>query len=257
MRQLLPSPAWAVLLCIPALCFPALPVPASAQVVASGAVPDEATREAIVQRLRGLYGADGVTDRLVVAPVLAPPGWQAQVRNLIVPRLRAVGKGALTLEGNTAVIRGEVASDSVRLQTGRDLAAAMAPGYTLRTELRVAQGQQMLDAVLAQRIIEFDSGRATLQPSGMAILDEMAAVILTLKGARIAVVGHTDNVGQRAANIALSQARAQAVRAYLAQKGVDPATVAVSGLGPDRPVADNASAEGRARNRRIEFRLAG
>jgi OmpA-OmpF porin, OOP family len=192
-----------------------------------------------------------------VGPVLAPPGWPAQVQKLLGPGIKAVGKGDLKVEGNAVSVRGEVASDAARAQAGSELAAAMAPGYTLRTELRVAAGQRMLDAVLAQRIIEFDSGQATLRPSGMAILDEMAAVILKLKGAKIEVSGHTDNVGQRTANIALSQARAQAVRAYLALKGVDPDTVAVSGVGPDRPVADNASSEGRARNRRIEFKVAG
>ena len=231
--------------------------PACAQVVVTGTVPDDATRGAIVQRLRALYGADAVADRMVVAPVLAPPGWPAQVQQLLGPGIKAVGKGELKVAGNQVSVRGEVASDAARARAGNALSAAMAPGYALRTDLRVAQGQQMLDAVLAQRIIEFDSGRATLRPSGMAILDEMAAVILKLKGARIDVSGHTDNVGPRGANIALSQARAQAVRDYLAGKGVDPGTVAVSGVGPDRPVADNGSAEGRARNRRIEFRVAG
>lgn len=232
-------------------------MPLRAQVVASGTVPDQATRGAIVQRLQTLYGAGAVTDRITVGPVLAPPGWHAQVQKLLGPGIRAVGKGELKVDGSAVSVRGEVASDAVRAQAGKELSAAMAPGYALRTELRVAQNQQMLDAVLAQRIIEFDSGQATLRPSGMAILDEMAAVILKLNGAKIDVSGHTDNVGQRMANIALSQARAQAVRDYLVGKGVNAASVAVSGLGPDRPVADNGSAEGRARNRRIEFRVAG
>ncbi|MBY0238218.1 MAG: OmpA family protein [Burkholderiaceae bacterium] len=242
---------WPVVLCATVMGT------ADGQVAVSGTVPDDATRSAIVQRLRALYGADAVTDRLVVAPVLAPPGWSAQVQRLLGPGLQTVGKGELKVEGATVAVRGEVASDTARAQAGKDLAAAMTPGFTLHTALRVAPGQKLLDAVLAQRIIEFDSGRATLRPSGMAILDEMAAVILQLKGARIEVSGHTDNVGQRAANVALSEARAQAVRAYLAQKGVAPESVAVSGLGPDRPVADNATADGRARNRRIEFKVAG
>ncbi|GAB2863186.1 hypothetical protein GCM10027277_34800 [Pseudoduganella ginsengisoli] len=230
----------------------------AAQVVVSGTVPDDATRQAIVQRLQALYGAGAVTDRMAVGPVLAPPGWPAQVQKLLAPGIKAVGKGELKVEGSAVSVRGDVASEAVRALAEKDLAAAMAPGFALRTDLRVVQGQQqMLDAVLAQRIIEFDSGQATLRPSGMAILDEMAAVILKLKGARIEVSGHTDNVGPRSSNIALSQARAQAVRAYLAAKGVDPGTVAVSGLGPDKPVADNGSAEGRARNRRIEFKVAG
>jgi len=70
------------------------------------------------------------------------------------------------------------------------------------------------------------------------------------------VIGHTDNTGTREANLALSLARAGAVRSYLAAKGIAAASIAVAGAGPDQPLADNASAEGRARNRRIEFRVA-
>ena len=62
--------------------------------------------------------------------------------------------------------------------------------------------------------------------------------------------------GLRESNLALSQARAEAVRSYLAGKGIPAEMVMVSGQGPDRPVAENNNAEGRARNRRIEFRVA-
>jgi OOP family OmpA-OmpF porin len=62
-------------------------------------------------------------------------------------------------------------------------------------------------------------------------------------------------VGARAANLVLSQARAVAGRDYLRGKGIAAERISVAGEGPDRPVADNASAEGRARNRRIEFHV--
>eukprot|EP01032_Pedospumella_encystans_P036308 gene36307-biopygen30142 len=86
--------------------------------------------------------------------------------------------------------------------------------------------------------------------------DQMASALHQVKGKTVQVIGHTDNVGPRGSNLALSLARAEAVRAYLAQKGVSPDMIAVSGQGPDQPVADNAASEGRARNRRIEFRVA-
>ena len=80
----------------------------------------------------------------------------------------------------------------------------------------------MLDAALADRIIEFESGKATLTESGMAILDQMSAVLLKLKNKKVEVIGHTDNSGSRASNLSLSQARAEAVKAYVATKGIDP-----------------------------------
>jgi len=80
--------------------------------------------------------------------------------------------------------------------------------------------------------------------------------MLKLKGQKFEVIGHTDNVGLRASNQNLSQARAEAVRNYLAGKGIPAETLMASGQGPDRPIASNDTVEGRARNRRIEFRMA-
>ena len=76
-----------------------------------------------------------------------------------------------------------------------------------------------------------------------------------LKGRSFEVIGHTDAMGPRPANVSLSLARAQAVKAYLSGKGLPVDSLTASGMGPDQPVASNATEEGRARNRRIEFRV--
>ena len=69
------------------------------------------------------------------------------------------------------------------------------------------------------------------------------------------MAGHTDDTGTRDANVALSRARAQAVANYMVTAGFNSARLIVEGYGPDRPSADNATLEGRAENRRIEFRI--
>ena len=79
--------------------------------------------------------------------------------------------------------------------------------------------------------------------------------MLTLGERRVEVIGHTDAQGSRASNVALSLARAQAVKSYLVGRGLDNERIATSGMGPDQPVADNLTEQGRARNRRIEFRV--
>jgi OOP family OmpA-OmpF porin len=126
----------------------------------------------------------------------------------------------------------------------------------VRNGLSVATADQsLLDTALANRIVEFEPGSANLRPEGQAVLDEMARVIRQLAGKRVNVIGHTDASGDRANNILLSQARAEAVRAYLIKAGVTDGSLVTSGLGPDQPIANNATTDGRARNRRIEFRL--
>jgi OmpA-OmpF porin, OOP family len=237
-----------------------VPAPASprpGQILVSGSVPDEASKAAVLARLRELYGADQVLDQIAVGGVAMPANWAGYVQKLIGPNLKLISRGQLKIDGNSVSLRGEVANEAQRQQIASEVANSLNPTYTVNNGLRVgASEQNLLDAALAKRIIEFDSGKASLKPSGQGILDEMALALRKVGGKKVEVIGHTDNVGLRESNLALSLARAEAVRAYLAGKGIDPGQVLVSGQGPDRPVADNQSADGRARNRRIEFRIA-
>lgn len=235
----------------------AAPAPGLPPVVVSGTVPDEATRAAILARVRQLYGAARVVDQLGVGPLSAPPQWRQQVEKLLSADLQRVSQGQLRVEGNLVEISGQVDSVATQTQLVKGLAERLDnPTYTVRDQLRVgASGQQLLDAALARRIVEFETGNAQLTPAGQRVLDELLPVLRQLAGRRFEIVGHTDAEGTRQGNLVLSAARAETVRAYLVSRGIPAAALATSGLGPDRPVADNASAEGRARNRRIEFRV--
>jgi OOP family OmpA-OmpF porin len=234
---------------------PATPRPG--QILASGTVPDEATKAAVLVRLRDLYGVDQVLDQIAVGSVAMPANWNGYVQKLIGPNLKLISRGQLKIDGNNVSVRGEVANEAQRQQIASDIATSLNPTYTVSNGLRVSAAEQdLLDATLARRIIEFDIGKTSITPSGRGILDEMAAALQKVSSRKVEVIGHTDNTGLRESNLALSQARAEAVRVYLAEKGIRPEMMSVSGLGPDRPVADNGTAEGRARNRRIEFRIA-
>ena len=236
---------------------PAPATPTPGQVLVTGAVPDESSKAAMLANLRALYGADRVVDQLSIAPVSLPPNWNGYVQKLINPNLKLISKGEIKIDGTNITLRGEVANEAQRQQIASDIATSLNPSYTVNNGLRVSAAEQnLLDETLARRIIEFESGKATLTASGQAILDEMAVALHKVKGKKVEVIGHTDNTGLRESNLALSQARAEAVRVYLAGKGISQDMVMVSGQGPDRPVAENSSADGRARNRRIEFRIA-
>jgi outer membrane protein OmpA-like peptidoglycan-associated protein len=104
------------------------------------------------------------------------------------------------------------------------------------------------------RDVTFETGRSVLRPASFAALDQVAASLVANPDIRIEIAGHTDAVGSEESNLRLSQARADAVRAYLAEKGVAPARMTAVGYGEARPVASNSSPEGRAQNRRVELR---
>ena len=208
------------------------------QVVASGTVADEASKSAVLARLREVYGADKVLDQITIGQVSTPANWSSNVQKLITPALKQVSRGQLKIDGTSVSVRGEVANEATRQRVASDFATSLNPTYTVNNGLRVSAADQgVLDRTLANRIVEFESGQAVLTPAGKSILDEMGAAMLKLKGQKFEVIGHTDNVGLRTSNQNLSQARAEAVRNYLAGKGVPADNLVASGQGPDRPIA--------------------
>jgi OmpA-OmpF porin, OOP family len=226
-------------------------------VVVSGTVPDEATRQSIVARVREIYGADRVVDQLGVGDLLAPPNWSKQVQRILSPELKQVSRGQVSVQGNVVEIKGEVLNEAVRQSLVSQMLTDLSnPTYTVRNGLRVtAAGQDKLDTALANRVIEFEPGNAELTARGQAVLDQLVPALRELTDRRFEVIGHTDALGARSTNVALSIARAESVRIYLARKGLPESLFSASGVGPDRPVASNDTAEGRSRNRRIEFRV--
>jgi outer membrane protein OmpA-like peptidoglycan-associated protein len=103
--------------------------------------------------------------------------------------------------------------------------------------------------------IEFEFGKAVIKPVSYPILDEVVDLMKSRDSVRIGVYGHTDNVGSDATNTRLSRERATACKNYIASKGINPSRLESKGFGPSQPVADNNTEEGRARNRRVDFKV--
>jgi len=101
--------------------------------------------------------------------------------------------------------------------------------------------------------VNFETAKTTLLPSSKVILDQVASSLLSYATAEVAIHGHTDNVGGAKYNMKLSLGRAEAVKTYLVSKGIPAARITTKGFGFTKPVADNSTPEGRAKNRRIEF----
>lgn len=117
---------------------------------------------------------------------------------------------------------------------------------------------EMLDALqrdgfVALHGIEFDSGKDTIKPESEALLAEIVTLLQDNATLKLSVEGHTDNVGEAKANLALSRKRAESVRKWLSGKGIAAARLSTNGFGDTKPVADNRTEAGRAQNRRVEL----
>lgn len=102
--------------------------------------------------------------------------------------------------------------------------------------------------------LEFEFAKAIVKSTSFASLDRLANLLIT-KNFSLKIAGHTDNVGPRLFNYKLSKDRAEATKAYLVGKGVNPSRVEATGYGPDQPIASNLSEYGRQKNRRVELTL--
>ncbi len=140
----------------------------------------------------------------------------------------------------------------------READLAFAAAESLRLQLQTmtatseARGQVMTLSGEA-----FASGQSKLRPEARANLQRVVEFVNRFPGKDVLVEGHTDSQGGDNLNQVLSQKRAEAVRDALVQEGVDATRLTAVGLGKDRPIADNASREGRARNRRVEIVVLG
>lgn len=101
--------------------------------------------------------------------------------------------------------------------------------------------------------INFDTDKATIRPDGKPAVDEIATLMKKETALKLALEGHTDNVGEAKRNIALSRERAQAVVDALVKDGIDSVRLSAAGHGAGKPVADNGSEAGRAKNRRVQL----
>ena len=115
------------------------------------------------------------------------------------------------------------------------------------TTKEITRGQLILKGV------NFESGKNVLKTNSYTVLDQIAQSLLEWPEVRIEIQGHTDNIGKAALNKDLSQRRADAVREYLLSKGIAADRLTAVGYGPDKPIASNKTAAGRAKNRRVEL----
>ncbi len=176
---------------------------------------------------------------------------EREVQNLTGEKLSRAQSELASTKQNLEKTQDQLAREKVaREEAEKKAAQALAD---LRRIAEVKQESRGMVITLSGQVL-FASGQSTLLPAAIVKLNEVAeALIKGNPDANITVEGHTDSQGQRQYNMDLAQKRADAVRDQLVARGVASDRIKAVGVGPDRPVADNKSAEGRANNRRVEI----
>ena len=112
-----------------------------------------------------------------------------------------------------------------------------------------------LDKIIALQGVTFEFDSTRLRPDALTILDQASEILKKYPDMKVEVAGHTDSQGSEAYNLKLSDGRAASVREYFVSKGIPDSQITSKGYGESEPVADNATEEGRERNRRVELRV--
>ena len=236
------------------------------QVALRGRVGSAQTRQVAASLARARFAVDAVHVSARVAEDL-PRDWSMRVL-LAVEALAHLGHGAVTVTPDTLDVRGKSGQETAGSKIAQLLTERL--GGTAAFTLDVSYDESLdpvaqlptpeecearIAAAQSDRKIGFEPGSARIDGTGAVILDRIADILKECGEVRMEVAGHTDSQGRKTMNARLSLERARTVLEELRQRRVLTSALEPEGYGESDPIADNATAEGRETNRRIEFRL--
>ena len=242
---------------------------------ASGSVRDDDAKSSIVNALNAVFGADKVKSAISIDPSATAASWLGNLRAGL-EALKGANVDAI-FEGNKVNVGGGAMDDAARGKIIAALSSALGVGVTVgaltdktAAAVAVANGRATTELAslgsgfgvkdllfaLNDSVFSFASDSAEVPEAMAPFLKTAAADLKQLKAGHVLeIAGYTDNTGDAALNLALSQRRAEAVRGALIKYGVDPDMLVAKGYGEADPVASNDTAEGRLKNRRIEYHV--
>ena len=231
-----------------------------------GRLPDDITNTVVKNFANARFSQRDITMGTRVVDGL-PSGWSIRVLAGI-EALSELSNGAVIVEPNTFVVRGNTGNEDASAEISRLLIEKLGQGadfeinVTYVEELDPIAGlptpEECIDQikiVTENRKITFDPGSADLTAATQPVVDDIAEILQKCGDLRIRVAGYTDSQGREVMNQQLSQDRANAVLTALRARRVPVSTFEAIGYGEENPIADNDTEEGRVANRRIEFSL--
>jgi OOP family OmpA-OmpF porin len=224
------------------------------KITLSGDVVDEKAKLSLLTPAKLFWGEDNVVDQLNIKPD-APRFWWNVKPFDVLSKLKSIPDFKLKLSDNLISGTASVGSEGIKdqLLTGLKNWFSSNAKSDVTVNVNAALGQDQIDPkTLLNLSIEYATGASEVPDNIKPQLLQIAQ-ILKDDPRGIAINGHTDNTGAAQDNKVLSLARAEKIKAYLVSQGVDASRLNTAGFGDEKPVADNNSDAGKAKNRRIEF----
>jgi outer membrane protein OmpA-like peptidoglycan-associated protein/osmotically-inducible protein OsmY len=232
---------------------------ASGLITLEGDAPDEPSRLRLVEIAQQIYAGESISDHMKIVGASREPWLSAA--HVALEQLARLNHGDVAISAKDLMIEGSADSDQTVNNIRSVLSTDLPPGYKAKDQITVMSAdekaadscQTLMRQTSSKGVINFSRASADLTPDSTQTLRDLAEIANECPAFSIRIEGHTDAEGTDERNQRLSDRRARAVADFLARNGVDARRLTTIGYGASRPIADNATDEGRAKNRRIEF----
>lgn len=234
-----------------------------------GNVMNDDTKASVLAMVNKTLGGEA-TDRQVIAQG-KPEGFDA-ARELVTSQVKLLEAGQGNVVGNNLSVSGRAKNENIKNLIDKIVQKRLPAGFTGSTNIIYPKPEpapvpapapvvtaeacqvDITNAINNQKIL-FETDKAVIKSESEGILKAVAEAAAKCPAVRIEIGGHTDSRGRDAYNQGLSEARANAVKAYLTQAGIDTSRLDAKGFGETQPIASNKTSDGRSQNRRIEFNV--
>ncbi len=231
----------------------------TSQVLLQGDVPDDRTRVRLVETAQQLFPSTSVADQMRVVGAPSDAWLPTAVKAL--EQLARLERGEAAVVAQQVTVRGLAESDQIAADVRSAVESGFSDGFQgthaitvmSAVEKEADECQGLMRDATNRGILQFERAKADLTPDSTDTLKELAQVANACPRFRIEIEGHTDAEGTDERNQRLSDRRARTVADYLISSGVDANRLSTVGYGATRPIAENETPDGRAKNRRIEF----
>jgi len=222
-----------------------------------GYMPSIKSKERLFEKIKNLYGVIPI-DRVDIASG-EPNKWNLLILNLV-QEMKRFELSSVNIVDQELHISGKIKTSQEQEDIEKHLNVFRQDGFNIHSHMVSMDAaaricQEKFNLLLGKNKIEFQSNKSLIKNSNYKLLEALSDIALLCPNVKIEIVGHTDSLGNDTENLELSLSRAKAVVAKLFSLGIPLERLDAKGMGENRPVADNNSKEGRAKNRRIEFKV--
>ena len=224
-----------------------------------GYMPSKLSKELLFSKVSSIYG-DAFVDEVDIGAG-EPKAWGKFIRT-VVNEMKSFDISSVNIVDNELHVSGKIATEHERMGVETSLNSFKKQGYNIHCHMVAMDAaakvcQEKFNILLGQEKIEFQSNKSIIKAKNNRLLNELSDTALLCPNVKIEIIGHTDSLGNDLKNRELSLSRAKAVVAKLFALGIPLERMEAEGRGESEPIANNATDEGRAKNRRIEFKVKG